>query len=194
MTGNTAYLCYNNFIIYTKERDTVTVYAGERSDTTFSHWDAEGITLSDPTNPVQTFTASSGIVKLTARWKGRNLLDVNFDNWNYNTHNIDASGNPIAFHWSGSYRANKVTQAPEKSGKVLEIPVGTSSEAQYYSRARLLQGSLPATYESCGVLWTEFSVKYEGGFVGFGFGENDSAYGIVSINKNGTLEKFTRRG
>lgn len=174
--------------------DTVTVYAGTRPDTTFSHWDAEGITLSDPENPTQVFKAPNGIVRLTARWKGRNFLDVNFDNWRINTHNLDSSGKQVAFNWSGSYQDNAVTQVPEKDGNVLKIPVKTTSEAQYHMRARLLQGSLPATYESCGVLWTEFSVKYEGGFVGFGFGENDNAYGLVSINKNGTLEKFTRWG
>ncbi|MBE7050516.1 MAG: hypothetical protein E7394_07080 [Ruminococcaceae bacterium] len=174
--------------------ETVTVYAGQRTDTTFSHWEAEGITLSDPTNPVQTFTASSGIVKLTARWKGRNFIDVNFDNWTYGAHNLDSLGSPIAISWAGKRQTNSVVQVPEKDGKVLKIPVGTTSDQNYYVRARFLSGSLPRTYETCEVLWTEFSIKYEGGFAGFGFGENTSATGLININKNGEIEKFTKWG
>jgi len=45
----------------------------------------------------------------------------------------------------------------------------------------------PSDYTNVKVLWNEFSVKYEGGFAGFGMNENDSAYSIVSVNKNGQL-------
>ncbi|MBQ7076003.1 MAG: hypothetical protein IJM94_04290, partial [Clostridia bacterium] len=174
--------------------ETVTVYAGQRTDTTFSHWEAEGITLSDPTNPTQVFTAPRGMVRLTAVWKGRNFVDVNFDNWRYGTHNINSSGGAyVGFNWAGITQGNTVVEPGEKYGKALKIPVGTSG-TQYFVRARLLQGSLPSTYESCGVLWTEFSIKYEGGFVGFGFGENTNAAGIININKNGEIEKFTKWG
>ena len=174
--------------------DTVTVFSGTRSDTAFSHWETEDIMLSDPTNPVQTFTASSGIVKLTARWKGRNFIDVNFDNWIYGAHNLDSLGSPIAISWAGKRQTNSVVQVPEKDGKVLKIPVGTTSDQNYYVRARFLSGSLPRTYETCEVLWTEFSIKYEGGFAGFGFGENTGATGLININKDGEFEKFTKWG
>ncbi len=174
--------------------DTVTVFAGTRPDTQFSHWVTDGITLSDPTNPVQTFSAPLGIVRLTARWKGRDFLDVNFDNWRSGVHNINSSGTYVGFNWAGTHQGNAVAEVSEKDGKVLKIPVGTTSDQKYYVRARFLSGSLPQTYETCEVLWTEFSIKYEGGFVGFGFGENDNAAGIININKDGEIEKFTKWG
>ncbi len=173
--------------------DTATVYAGTRPDTTFSHWDAEGITLSDPTNPTQAFKVPQGIVKLTARWEGVNFLDVNFDNWTGGKSNKDSSGQTINPGWAGNVGTQSVVSVPEKVGKVLKIPVATSG-GNYYMRARFLSDSAPATYDNCQVLWTEFSIKYEGGIAAFGFGESTLAQGIININKDGKLEKFTKWG
>ncbi len=122
-----------------------------------------------------------------------NYADVNFDNWETGTADLGSDGTAVSFNWMGATSGNEVTTVSERSGKVLKIPVDTAGD-KYYVRARLLSGALPLTYASCNVLWSEFVIKYEGGFVGFGMGETDSAYNLVSINKSGSLEVGTRWG
>ncbi|MBE7050514.1 MAG: hypothetical protein E7394_07070 [Ruminococcaceae bacterium] len=125
----------------------------------------------------------------------KKYVDMNFDNWTNSTHGIDVNNVKIIAdnQWAGEKTQHSVATVPEKNGSVLKFPIGTSG-GNYYVRARVMSGSLPSTYADCDVLWTEYSIKYEGGFVGFGFGEGNNAYNLAFINKSGNIEVGTRWG
>ena len=86
----------------------------------------------------------------------------------------------------------------DREGKVMKVDVATSggyADVGYLFRTRMGRDTVvPANYEGVKVLWNEFSIKYEGGFAGFGTTENDGARNIVSINKNGQIALGALRG
>lgn len=125
----------------------------------------------------------------------KKYADISFDNWTNTTHGITVDNNKVIPDnmWMGGTATLELSEIPERTGKSLSTPVATESSTPYYVRARVNAG-IPSNYSNCEVLWTEFSVKYEGGLVGFGFGENDSAFNLVSINKSGNIEIGTRWG
>lgn len=142
-----------------------------------------------------TMLSPLGVLADTSRVT-KSYVDVNFDNWTNTTHGLNVNGVKIISDgvWMGNTSALTLSQDPERPGQSLSVSPETTSGQAYYVRARVLSGALPSNYSSCDVLWTEFTVKYTGGFVGFGFGETDWAYNLVSINKSGSLEIGTRWG
>ncbi len=136
-------------------------------------------------SPLGAFAGASTVTKTYA--------DVNFDNWGSGTHALMSDGSDLSIAWDGTRTTLSVVEENSALGKVWKIPV-TEGDYKYFMRGRLLRGTVPSTYANCDVLWSEFTIKYEGGFVGFGFGENDAAYNLVSINKDGNLEIGTRWG
>ncbi len=124
--------------------------------------------MADSTAPTKTYT------------------DVDFENWNAGTQQFKEGANG----WAGATSGNTIQTHPESNGKILKIPVSTNP-SNYYVRYRL---PVESNYSACQVLWTEISVKYEGGFTMFGFGENTSANCIFTITPDGKVAKFVNTG
>lgn len=121
----------------------------------------------------------------------KTYLDANIDNWTSGTSMLNSDGTSATNQWAGSTGNNSVQNGVEKGGKVLKfanIPPYDGTSNGYYVRNRL--NTVAANYSECKVLWSEFSIKYEGGFKRFGFGENTSANCMFGINNEGTVVKF----
>ncbi len=127
--------------------------------------------------------------------KINDYIDISFDNWQGATDGLATDGSKITMDWAACTWALSIAADSERGGKVLKANVAKESDGSpYFVKTRMRSGELPSKYTNCKVLWNEFSIKYEGGFAGFGFGENNGAYNLISINKDGKLELGARWG
>jgi len=128
--------------------------------------------------------------------------DIDFESWtNWEGNNVfggatQSNGDAITHEWGGDPYRISGTEDAERGGKVVKgtIPTSGGSSDGYLLRSRMRSANQPSNYNGTQVLWNEFSVKYENGFVGFGPNENTNAYSIISVNKDGQLEIGARWG
>ncbi|MBO5370307.1 MAG: hypothetical protein J6B23_06495, partial [Clostridia bacterium] len=126
-------------------------------------------------------------------------FDIDFENWTeWGDNNFNGAknsdGSEISHEWGANpwYMASATDSG--RTGKVMRAAIPTSGGSNYFLRSRMKVANLPSDYTNVDVLWNEFSIKYEGGFIGFGTNENDHAYSIISVNKNGQLALGARWG
>ena len=132
----------------------------------------------------------------------KTYFDINFENWTtWGENNFSGAkqsdGTAISHEWGGDPYYISAVEDAIKGGKVMKgtIPTSGGSSDGYLLRSRMrVADGHPSSYTNVAVLWNEFSVKYEGGFVGFGTNENDEARSIISVNKNGQLALGARWG
>ncbi|MBO5370337.1 MAG: S-layer homology domain-containing protein [Clostridia bacterium] len=131
----------------------------------------------------------------------KTYFDIDFESWTTWETTFDGAkqsdGSSINHDWGGEPYRLVGTEVPDREGIVMKatIPTSGGSSDGYLLRSRMkVVGGHPSNYNNVDVLWNEFSIKYEGGFIGFGTNENDSAYNIISINKNGQLVLGARWG
>lgn len=125
----------------------------------------------------------------------KTYADINFDNWTSHENNINSDGSSLSLAWAGkSYSAKGAETVSGRDGKSYKIDVKAREDGAtgHYVRWRQTD-NVPASFSADSVLWTEFSVKYEGQFVGVGI-EHNLAIGPFNINREGKLERFTIRG
>ena len=129
--------------------------------------------------------------------KTKTHFDIDFESWTTGNFGSgkNSDGTAIYHDWSGAEKLTIATDSA-KNSKVLKAALETSNEnsSGYMARTRMnyqKSNDLP-NYTLNQVLWNEFSIKYEGGFIGFGSNENANGYSIISINKDGQLELGSR--
>ncbi|MBR5507843.1 MAG: hypothetical protein IKV88_07350, partial [Clostridia bacterium] len=114
-------------------------------------------------------------------------FDIDFENWNGSLGSI-ANSDGTAINHDAAGDTSVVSSATDSErGNVMKVDVKTSGGGNYLVRSRMNRGVIPTDHSNVNVLWNEFSIKYEGGFAGFGTNENDGGYSIVSINKDGQI-------
>ena len=140
-------------------------------------------------------TVGLGEIKLPDDMVIKNYVDMSFDNWTSGLGNIkNRDGSSINHDTNGDTSVVSPATVSDRAGQVMKVDVKTSGGANYLFRTRMNRGVIPADHSNAKVLWNEFSIKYEGGFAGFGTNEDDNAYNIVNINKNGQIALGTRWG
>lgn len=168
--------------------ETVTIDAGTKDNATFSHWEAEGITLEDPTSPTLTFSMPANSVTLTAKWQGLDFFDFNFDNWTSATDFTDSDGKSTGYGWQSDYApysADLYTD-PIRLSQGLKI---TTSADSTHNHSRLYVYPEGQTAFGDYVLWTEISVKFEDQFVGFGW-DHTRGTAPIRIGTDGVVYYF----
>ncbi|MBE7049493.1 MAG: hypothetical protein E7394_01835 [Ruminococcaceae bacterium] len=144
-------------------------------------------------------TAALGEIEPPADMVIKNHFDIGFDNWTtwgdtpFNGA-ANSDGSSISHDWAGNPWQMEAVEDSDRGGKVLKANITTTGGGTFLIRTRMNRGVIPANYNSVKVLWNEFSIKYEGGFAGFGTNENDAARNIVNINKNGQIALGAFRG
>ena len=130
----------------------------------------------------------------------KTYFDISFENWTTsNDNNFNGAKNSdntaINHDWEGQNKLI-ITTVSDREGKVLQAAMPTSGEhgSGYMVRTRMKAANHPSSYSGCQVLWNEFSIKYKGGFIGFGTNENDEAKNIIHINSKGELVLGSTRG
>lgn len=169
----------------------VTVRAGERKDVEFDFWEAEGIELSDPANPIQTFIMPENSVKLVANWKTDSFFDINFDTWSSYSDFTNSDGEALNIDWNSDIshtNANVVTD-PGRVNQGLKLTMDSSSAG--YADVHIPVGDDYKAFPTDKVVWGEFSVKFEGGFTAVGY---DHAFGLspICISSDGAVRRFDR--
>lgn len=168
--------------------ETVTIDAGTKDNATFSHWEAEGITLEDPTSPTVTFSMPANSVTLTAKWQGLDFFDFNFDNWTSAEDFINSDGESTGYGWQSGYvpySASLYTD-PTRTGQGLKVTTSADSPRNH-SRLYVYPEGQAAFGDY--VLWTEISVKFEDRFVGFGW-DHTKGTAPIRIGTDGVVYYF----
>ena len=160
----------------------------------FDQAEKEGITAY--VDDVKTYeTTGLGEIEFPDDMVIKSHFDIDFDNWTSGLGNIkNSDGSSIYHDVSGISSAVSPATVSDREGQVMKVDVGTSSANTFFVRTRMNRGKIPSDYSNVKVLWNEFSIKYEGGFAGFGTNEDDYALNIVNINKNGQISLGAFRG
>ena len=129
----------------------------------------------------------------------KTYFNISFESWGSwndgfpNSTNDDTT--PITHEWGANPWQMSPTTVSDRTGQVMQVTIPTSGGSNYLFRNRMRVASgHPSDYTAVDVLWNEFSIKYEGGFAGFGTNENDGGTSIISINKDGQLVLGTYKG
>jgi len=122
----------------------------------------------------------------------KTYYDIDFENWtNWGDNNFNGAkqsdGTAITHEWGANPWQMASTTVSDREGTVMKATIPTSGGSNYLFRTRMKSANQPSSYSDVDVLWNEFSIKYEGGFAGFGTNENDEARSIISVNKDGQL-------
>ena len=170
----------------------VTIDAGTKDNATFSHWEAEGITLEDPTSPTLTFSMPANSVTLTAKWQGLDFFDFNFDNWTSATDFTNSDGESTGYVWHPDYApySTDLYTDPIRLSQGLKI---TTSADSTHNHSRLYVYPEGQTAFGDYVLWTEISVKFEDRFVGFGW-DHTRGTAPIRIGTDGMIYYFASVG
>ncbi|MBO5370018.1 MAG: hypothetical protein J6B23_05005, partial [Clostridia bacterium] len=115
----------------------------------------------------------------------KTYFDIDFENWtNWGDNNFNGAknsdGSAISHEWGANPWQMASATVADRAGTVMQATIPTSGGGDYFLRSRMRVGQ-PSDYTNVNVLWNEFSIKYEGGFIGFGTNENDHAYSIISV-------------
>ncbi len=198
-SGDPAYVWVNGELVAngTKISSITPGFPWTFQDFYFDQASKEGITAY--VDDVKTYeTALLGEIELPEDMVIKNYVDMSFDNWTTdslgNVSNRD--GSTIYHDVSGDTSVVSRATVSDREGQVLKVALKTSGGGNHLIRTRMNRGYgiFPSNYSNVKVLWNEFSIKYEGGFVGFGTNENDGARNIVSINKDGQIALGALRG
>lgn len=129
----------------------------------------------------------------------KTYYDIGFENWTTwgdgeFSGAKQSNGDAISHEWGAWPYQMSATDVADRAGKVMQVSIPTSGGGNYLFRSRMRSANQPSNYNGMQILWTEFAIKYVGGFAGFSPNENTNAYSIISVNKNGQLAIGARWG
>ncbi len=177
--------------------ETVTVDAGTRTDAEFDGWDAEGIVLDDPSDPIQTFIMPGGSVRLKAKWSyvttAASFFDINFENWDSYSSLFNSDGTRSGFSWYTNMQKTgaEVVTDDVRESKCLMFPMSSFMSGLSYVNAYRYMDSNYYAFPTDKVIWGEFSVKFEGGFTAVGY-DHKQGYAPICISHTGAVRRFCR--